>query len=197
MRKIAATLAAALMIGALTSCADAPTGVAPATAATSADLLGLGGVSLTTTALERTKVLPSDVTVRAVIDGRGGTLAIPEAGLRVVVPAGAVSGPVEFTATAIAGRAVAYEFAPHGIAFAKPLQVTQELRGTNWIGLPLLDFRAVYFEDRSQVDPLKALIQVDEVLPLSIDLLRLQARFRVDHFSGYGVSTGRVRTAEQ
>ena len=210
MRKISAALLGALMLGTLASCSDAPTGAPSApiestSVSGNSDLLGLGsddgllgvgGLSLLTTALERSKALPSDITVRAVIDGRGGTLAIPEAGLRVVVPAGAVSVPTTFTATAIAGRAVAYEFTPHGARFARPLRVTQELRGTNWIGLPLLNFRAAYFKDRDQVDPLRALIQVDELLPLSVDLLRLQLKFEVEHFSGYGVSTGRARLSE-
>lgn len=213
MRKLTAVLVAALMLGSLASCAESPTGVPAApppsanngllddvlggvTGGVTGGVLGLGGVSLTTTALERSRPLSRDITVRETIDSRGGTIAIPEAGLRVVVPAGAVDRPTEFTATAIAGRAVAYEFAPHGARFARDLRVTQELRGTNWIGLPLLNFRAAYFKDRDQVDPLRALIQVDELLPLSVDLLRLQLKFEVEHFSGYGVSTGRARLSE-
>ena len=135
-------------------------------------------------------VPPGDPQVR--IGSEGGSFAIPEAGLRVVVPRGAVTVSTDFSATAIAGRAVAYEFEPHGTAFARPLQVTQELRGTAWVGLPLLNFRAAYFKEREQLDPLTSLLQADELLPLSVDLLRLQLRFNVEHFSGYAVSTGRA-----
>lgn len=191
MRRLPSILAAAALLGALAGCADAPSApTAPAPDAPGAALLGLN----LTPALRRSVPLAADLTARARIGSEGGTLAIPGAGLRVVVPAGAVAAPTDFAVTAIAGSAVAYEFQPHGLRFARPLRVTQELRGTDWIGLPLLSFRAVYFEQREQVDPVAALIDVDEVLPLSLDLLRLRVGFDVEHFSGYGISTGRTRT---
>lgn len=194
MRRLPTILAAAVLLGALAGCADVPSApTTPPPEAAGATLLGLD----LTPALRRTVPLAADLTVRARIGSEGGVLAIPGAGLRVVVPARAVAAPTDFVVTAIAGSAVAYEFAPHGLRFARPLRVTQELRGTDWIGLALLDFRAVYFEQRDQVDAVEALIDVDEVLPLSIDLLRLRAGFDVEHFSGYGISTGRSRTAEQ
>ena len=111
------------------------------------------------------------------------------------MPAGAVAVPTDFSATAVHGRAVAYEFQPHGVRFAKPLVLTQELRGTEWFGVPLLNFRAGYFSDRTKLDTENALVQLDEILPLSLDLLRLQARFNVQHFSGYVISTGRAKSS--
>jgi hypothetical protein len=194
MRKIVATLVIAIMLGAVAGCADGPsTGpAAPPAPEASAPQGALLGLVALTPVLQRSTSLAADVTVKARIGAEGGSFAIPAAGLRVVVPRGAVSEPTEFSATAIAGRAVAYEFEPHGARFARPLQITQELRGTEWIGLPLLNFRAAYFKDRDQLDPEKSLLQVDELLPLSLDLLRLQLRFNVEHFSGYAVSTGRA-----
>lgn len=195
MRQTLRSLLAAVVALGLASCTDAPSAPATSSAArwpaAGESLLGVDlGLA---TALTRTSALPADVVVKVRVDAAGGAFSVPGTGLRVVVPAGAVPGPTDITATALAGRAVAYEFEPHGITFAQPLQFTQELRGTNWLGLPLLDFRAVYFADRSQVDASKALIGIDEVLPLSVDVLRQQVRFDVRHFSGYGVSTGRAR----
>ena len=192
-------LLAALVVG-VAGCADAPTAApaAPAApAAAEAPRPALLGIVALTPVLQRSRALPADITVRASIGSEGGTIAIPDAGFKVVIPAGAVSAPVDFVATAVAGRAVAYRFDPHGIRFAKPLVATQELRGTEWIGLPLLNMRAGYFGDDSQLDAQRALVQLDEVLPLTLDLLRLQVRFRIEHFSGYVVSTGRSASLEE
>ena len=195
MKKIAAALLTVLAIG-IAGCSDTPTAAPDSPVAAPASARGgllstvLSPISLSTV-LRRTTPLASDITARAVIGSEGGVIAIPEAGLRVVVPAGAVSMPTTFTATAVRGNAVAYEFEPHGLRFARPLQVTQQLDGTAWIGLPLLNFRAGYFADSRTLDTENALVQVTEVLPLSLDLLRLQARFDIQHFSGYVISTGR------
>ena len=187
------------MLGGVAGCADAPV-TAPATASAPAAqepqgaLLGL--VALTPV-LQRRDPLAQPITVKARIGVEGGMISIPEAGLKVVVPSGAVSSPVDFSATALAGNAVAYTFEPHGLRFAKPLQVTQDLRGTEWLGLPLLNMRAGYFKDDSQLDTQRSLVQLDELLPLTLDLLRVQARFNVQHFSGYVLSTGRAAVPEE
>ena len=188
------TLVLAALAIAVAGCADAPNAppTAPASPAlTEAPRPALLGILALTPILQRRVALPADVTVRARIGYEGGTIAIPEAGLRVVIPRGAVSEPVDFVATAVAGRGVAYRFDPHGIRFARPLVVTQELRGTEWIGLPLLNMRAGYFKDDAQLDAERALVRLDELLPLTLDLLRLQARFNVEHFSGYVLTSGR------
>ena len=195
MRKLAVSLLAVLAIG-IAGCSDSRSTAPTAPTLTEAPRAGLllGFISTSTT-LRRTSPLGGDLTVSARIGSEGGVIAIPEAGLRVVVPAGAVAVPTNFSATAVQGRAVAYEFQPHGVVFAKPLVVTQELRGTEWFGIPILNFRAGYFSDRTKLDTEKATVQLDEILPLSLDLLRLQARFNVPHFSGYVISTGRSKSA--
>ena len=194
MKKIAAALLTVLASG-IAGCSDAPTTAPDSPARTASARGGLlstltRSISLSTV-LRRSTPLNGDVTARAIIGSEGGVIAIPEAGLRVVVPQGAVTAPVAFTATAVHGRAVAYEFEPHGMRFAKPLQVTQDLNGTDWIGLPLLNLRGAYFADSKTLDTDNAVVQVNELLPLSLDLLRLEARFDVQHFSGYVISTGR------
>lgn len=188
------TLVLATLAIAVAGCSDAPTSApaAPLTPAIAEAPQGaVLGVLALTPVLQRRTPLPADITVRARIGAEGGTIAIPEAGFKVVIPSGAVSAPVDFAVTAVAGRAVAYRMDPHGIRFARPLVASQELRGTEWIGLPLLNMKAGYYKDDSQLNPDRALVQLDEVLPLTFDLWNLRVRFNIEHFSGYVVSTGR------
>lgn len=197
---ISSLLAAVLMVGTLASCSDAPSTapVAPAPpSAVEAPRGALLGLVALTPVLERREALAQPITVKALIGPEGGTIAIPEAGFKVVIPRGAVASPVSFEATALAGNAVAYTFEPHGLRFAKPLQATQDLRGTEWLGLPLLNLRAGYFKDDGQLDTQRSLVKLDELLPLTLDLLRLQARFNIEHFSGYVVSTGRSTVPQE
>ena len=69
----------------------------------SAALLGL----LPVRGVTRATPLAKDISVSAVIDKKGGTLSIPEAGLTLVVPPNAVSTKTTFVATALAGKLVA------------------------------------------------------------------------------------------
>lgn len=185
-------LVAVVALG-LASCSDSPSAPANSTVTSwPAPGESLNSAQpLLSNALTRRKALAADVVFTARVDSAGGTFKVPGAGLVVMVPAGAVAAPMTITATAVAGRAVAFEFEPHGTTFAKPLRLTLDLHGTNWGGLPLVDFRAVYFAERSQIDPVQAVIGVNEVLPVAIDTLRQEVTFDVYHFSGYGVSTGR------
>ncbi len=151
----------------------------------SSALLGL----LPVRGVTRAKPLPKDIKVSAVIGQKGGTITIPEAGLTVVVPPSAVSSNTMFTATALAGRLVAYDFQPHGTNFAVPLQFTQDLRKTSLtatLTAPLL--RGAYFEDESRLNQQLGLAFVSELLPATVDLLRFRVSFPIKHFSGYLVS---------
>lgn len=137
----------------------------------------------------RAHPLARDISVSAVIGKTGGTISIPEAGLTLVVPAGAVSQNTNFTATAIAGTLVAYEFEPHGTTFAVPLQFTQDLRKTSLLGVltaPLMD--GAYFTDRSKLNSAAGVAFVSELRPVVTNLLKGQASFPIDHFSGYLIS---------
>jgi hypothetical protein len=148
-------------------------------------LLGL----LPVRGVTRNTALSSDISVSAVIGKAGGTITIPDAGLTLVVPPGAVSSNTKFTATAIAGRMVAYEFEPHGTKFAVPLQFTQDLRKVsllNTLTAPLMN--GAYFTDRDKISQTLGIGLVSEVLPATVDLLKLRASFPIKHFSGYLVS---------
>lgn len=180
--------AVALVALGLVSCSDrtAPTGTTLASPSASRDLLGtLIGVN----GVQRTKPLADSITVSAVIGGDGGTLAIPAAGVTVVVPRGALIAPVTITMTARAGSLIAYDFAPHGIVFAKPLRFTQSLQGTNASVLGTTSMQLGYYTDASLLSSTGGL--VSELLGGTVDLLRWSFSAPIPHFSGYMVACGR------
>jgi hypothetical protein len=155
-------------------------------AAASGLLSELLGNPLSKDILTRKVALAEDVTVAATIGKHGGTLAIAEAGFSLVVPPGAVGAPVEFSVTAIAGRSVAYEFAPHGIVFNVPLVARQDLRVTDYRLFSFLG--AAYFTDRSLLDLDAATGLVAELVNgLTLPLTK-QFYWPIRHFSGYMVT---------
>jgi hypothetical protein len=145
-------------------------------------------------ALTREAALAADITVAALIGPKGGSLRIHEAGLKVDVPAGAVTGsPITFTVTALAGQMVAYEFGPHGSVFNVPLRVEQKLKGTNWHKLrDPVTIEAAYFADRAQLNHELHAVESNELLPVNMDMGNSELEFDVSHFSGYMVSSGRL-----
>ena len=145
-------------------------------------LIGVNG-------LQRTKALPAPITVSKSIGAEGGTLAIPEAGVTVTVPRGALGTTTKITMTARAGTLVAYDFAPHGITFAKPLVFSQQLRGTNasLLSAPLL--RLGYYEDASLLTKTGGV--VTELLNGAVNTLSWTFTSTIPHFSGYMVTCGR------
>ena len=177
-----------LSIFLLAGCATDVTAPAAPKAMPSAPSPALLGL-LPVRGVTRATALPNDIKVTQVIGKKGGTISIPEAGLTVVVPPNAVSSNVTFTATALAGRAVAYDFQPHGTKFAVPLKFTQDLRKTSLttvLTAPLL--RGAYFADNGQINRQTGLGFVNELLPATLDLLRFRVSFNIEHFSGYLVS---------
>jgi hypothetical protein len=188
---------AALALGVVTlaSCAgDAPTSAprlqssGPATSLTGT-LLGLTSSLLAVDGLQRTTPLAASITVSKAIGSAGGTLSIPAAGVTVVVPRGALAKTTTITMTARAGSLVAYDFAPHGITFAKPLQFKQQLKGTNasLLSAPLLGLG--YYSDGGLLTQTGGL--VSELLGGTVDLLSWSFRSSIPHFSGYIVTCGR------
>ena len=151
----------------------------------SAALLGL----LPVRGITRAVPLKQNISVSAVIGRDGGTISIPDAGLTLVVPPGAVTSSTNFTATALAGRLVAYEFEPRGTKFPVPLRFTQDLKKVSLLGVvtaPVLD--GAYFTDTSRLNQTLGIAAVSEILPATVDLLRLRVGFPINHFSGYLVS---------
>lgn len=123
-----------------------------------------------------------------VIGAAGGTLTAA-GGLTLTVPKGAVSKNTTFTVTRLAGNVVAYDFAPHGVSFALPLQITQSTAGTNFSTYALSAFvRGGYFKENSLLDQLAGTALISEFRPATVAQDRSTVKFTVNHFSGYMVS---------
>jgi len=190
-RRIAALALGAL---ALVSCGiDHPTAVPQVDSAVastpSASLLGSLTSLLSVNGLQRTTPLAAPITVSKVIGADGGTLSIPEAGVTVTVPRGALAQNTTITMTARAGSLVAYDFAPHGITFAKPLVFSQQLRGTNASLLSAPFLQLGYYADANLLTKTGGL--VSELLGGTLNTLTWTFTAPIPHFSGYIVTCGR------
>jgi len=176
--------AAFVMLG-IAACTSEPTAHQPLPTRSSPDLVG---DLVAMHALERATPLSSDIVASAVIGSAGGTISIPQAGVTLTIPAGAVASPVAFSLKAVAGNLVAYELEPHGTSFLRNVEVRQDLTVTQWNGtlLPLL--KAGYFADLSQLQQGSATALVSEVLGGLTSLLSGTFTWRVEHFSGYVVA---------
>jgi hypothetical protein len=188
LRLMAVAVAGAIFVNA---CATPDNPVAPQSpiapsAAASSSLLGL--TKTTVTPLQRTKPLPSALSASAYIGALGGRLAIPGAGITVVVPPLALTSTKLVTVTALAGSNVAYTFEPHGTTFLVPLVVTQDLSNTQATTGGLINPLSLfvgYFPDSNNI------LSVTELLNINLNLLNKTAIFTVTHFSGYIVASGR------
>jgi hypothetical protein len=197
-RRAALVLGAVFVAGCSTESVTAPAAVHNVPATQSSGLLGgllsVVGQTLGSVVGVVTRVLPvrSGVTTSAVIDGRGGTLSLPSAGLTIVVPAGAVSSPTRISVTAVPGDLVAYTFEPHGIKFAKPLKATQSLGLLNLRSLLSSgSVSAGYFAQESDLNTESNTATISESLKVNVSLLGGTVTWDIWHFSGYLLSTGR------
>jgi ZU5 domain len=196
---------AALSLTLFAACSNEPTNVpssplavAP-TAAPSADLLGgltglVNKLLSVVVGVQRNTPLASSITVTQTIGSAGGSISIPEAGVTVTVPSGALASSTVITMTARAGSLLAYDFAPHGVTFAKPLVFTQSLSGTNasLLTAPLLQLG--YYSDPSLLTAVGGL--VSELLSGNVNLLSWTFTSKIPHFSGYIVAVGRGGASE-
>jgi len=188
LRRLAALAFGAL---ALVSCGiDQSTGVPRLEASgpdtSSASLLGSLTSLFSVNGLQRTTPLAAPITVSRDIGADGGTLAIPEAGVTVLVPRGALAQTTTITMTARAGSLVAYDFAPHGITFAKPLVFSQQLKGTNASLLTAPFLQLGYYSDPNLLTQTGGL--VSELLGGTLNTLTWTFTAPIPHFSGYIVT---------
>ena len=138
--------------------------------------------------VQRIEPLIQEFTVSQVIGSRGGTLEIREAGVSVRVPPHAVGEAMTMTLTARAGSLVAFEFAPHGVRFAKALKVELDLKNTSMFAADQ-SLSAGYFPRASAINDALGTALIEEILPTKRSGRWLS--FEIVHFSGYLVSSGR------
>jgi len=176
--------------------ATAPTQLNAPSTEPSASLLGgllgtvTGVLNLTTTdAVQRTTPLAAPITVTKDIGYYGGTLSIPEAGVTVIVPRGALMHTTTITMTARAGSLLAYDFSPTGTTFYQPLVFNQSLRGTNVTLLQAPLLRLGYYSDPGLLGTVTA--TVSELLLGVTNLLDWSFTAPIKHFSGYMLACGR------
>ena len=122
-------------------------------------------------------------------DDESGWLRVPEAGIEVYIPEGALADEEDITLTALAGDAVAFEFAPHGLTFLKPIKVRVNVTDTeaeymNGLGLSngaINDAIGVYYEydANGQAVPLEN---------FQIYWNNGWLEFWTNHFSGYAIA---------
>ena len=150
----------------------------------------------TVSVLRRVVPLRSDVADTVVIGPSGGDIRLSAAGVTVHFPAGAVAVPTTIVMTAHAGWQVAYDFQPHGIQFAQPVTIRQDLRRTiaQWAPALLSRLEGDYYDDTTGspfLDRWQLVATVKEKLGGSCDRRAMLLIFQIHHFSGYLVSSGR------
>jgi hypothetical protein len=140
-------------------------------------------------AVTRNHVLPDHPTKDAWIGVLGGELRLPQAGVTLIIPPGAVNSSTHFSITSVRGDIVAYEFEPHGTHFNVPLLLVQDLRGTSHrSGDGVI---GAYFKDALQLDQGHGRAVVDELLNVSLNNALNEATLPISHFSGYMMASGR------
>lgn len=130
--------------------------------------------------LRRAHPLADDEVVSKVIGYEGGIVRLPEAGLTVVVPWGALRERTRITVRAPAGDLVGYHFEPHGLEFRYSVTLMQDMQLTDLLSADGLS--VAYF--RGDLEPTVTAL---ESLPLW--LLRNLGVFEIEHFSGYVIAT--------
>lgn len=89
--------------------------------------------------------LPTTLQASAVLGSGGGIVDLPEAGVRLVVPAGALDGATEITLAARAGGPMAFELAPEGLELRAAATLEVDVSGASPTSL-WDDFLGVAFE---------------------------------------------------
>jgi hypothetical protein len=186
LRAFAPALALAAA-GLTVACADAPTG--PRAPAAAPQLSESGTEFRVSTLLWTTPA--AQASASAAIGSAGGTLTLP-GGPTLTVPKGAVSATTTFTITRLPGRIVAYDFQPHGKAFAAALTVKHPAAGTNLAAVAATALKGAYFAAGDDLRQDNAEADVREYTPsTTVASDKSSFSFTVKHFSGYLMSTGR------
>jgi hypothetical protein len=151
-------------------------------------------LDLQLTAVRWRQQLDAPIAVSQTIDQAGGTISIPQTGLTIEFPAGAVTSPVAITVTADE-EYVAYKMEPAGTQFLKDVRVTQLLNTTSVFGLPLTSALCVAYIADDGVDlsgalPVLELEPSNTIFSLLSPLLPQADVWTIRHFSRYILASG-------
>ena len=126
----------------------------------------------------------------AAIGPAGGTIELPRAGLTLVVPPGALNRTVRITVHTNSRDFASYGFAPHGLVFARPVEVLQTRSGLRDLGDGVVG--GYLAQGRLDID-VTGLGHFAELIQTRRDDGNLA--FFISHFSGYAFATGLIESA--
>jgi hypothetical protein len=134
------------------------------------------------------------ISVSKTIDAAGGTISIPQTGLTVSFPQGALTGPLNITITADKDY-VAYRFAPAGTTFLKDVTVTQQLNNTAIFGDPLRSqlYAAYIADDNIKLSGSVPVVEIEPsttIFSVLNPLLPQAEVWIIRHFSRYMLASG-------
>jgi hypothetical protein len=141
--------------------------------------------------LERLTAASKPLTVSKRFSSKyGGTLVLSDLNVKLTIPEGAIPrDTMTITMTVIPGKIVAYDFAPHGAKFLKPLTLSIDVSATKH-SLKTSPLFGGHFTSNRDVDAAKGTAWITEVISASLrgNILTLNPW----HFSGWMVSSGFV-----
>jgi len=134
------------------------------------------------------------IKVSKTIDQSGGTISIPETGLTLSFPAGAVAAPVTITVTSDA-KYVAYKMEPTGTKFLKDVTATQLLNTTSIFGTPLRSqlYAAYIPDDNVKLSGKVPVLEIEPgttIFSVLSSLLPQAHVWTIRHFSRYMLASG-------
>jgi hypothetical protein len=127
------------------------------------------------------------VRVSKTIGAEGGTISVPQTGLTIVFPEGAVSSPLTITVTSD-DKYVAYKMEPAGTQFLKDVTVTQQLSLTEVAGSLLRNqlFAAYIADDNLKLSGRVPVLEIEPSTTVRSALGLPQAQvWNIRHFSRY------------
>jgi hypothetical protein len=134
------------------------------------------------------------IRVSKTIGSDGGVISIPQTGLTVDFPAGALTSSLTITITADQ-KYVAYKMEPSGTQFLKDVTVTQSLRATSIFGEPLRSqlYAAYIADDNVKLSGKVPVIEIEPSKTIFSPLAPLLPEAQVwviRHFSRYMLASG-------
>jgi len=134
------------------------------------------------------------VRVSQTISPDGGIISIPETGLTIRFPQGAVAQPLTVTVTAD-DKYVAYKMEPSGTVFLQDVEVTQSLAATSIFGSPLKSqlYAAYIADDNIKLSGKVPVIEIEPsrtIFSVLSPLLPQAQVWVIRHFSRYMLASG-------